>query len=323
MRTPARIPALALLVALTWTSVALANPMDITLSRFIQEDYRGGNCGEGTATSPWCGDVLDVDAFRNISRELGFAMSPFILSPPETLGYAGFYTGLAGQVTIIHSDEEYWEIGTEEMKPQSALFLTAVQARKGLPASFELGTTLGYMASTEQVVLGLDIKFSVFEGFRKKVGGGFPDMAIRAGVNQLIGEDELNLTTVGLDAAISWPITIMQQSTLTPFAGYQHIWIIADSEVVDGTPDRNFVTECGDPLLNDCGSGDVTDSNNMLDFPRMTIQMSRLMFGMRFIYEYFALTVQYSVGIPIQPRDKDDLGAEAMHQISFGVGADY
>jgi hypothetical protein len=308
----------AIFLALTWATAAVANPMDITLSRFVTNT----NCGEGTATSPYCGDVLDTEAYRNIARELGFGMAPFILAPPETLGYSGFYTGLAGQVTIIHNDEEYWKTGTEEMKPMSALFLSAVQARKGLPASFELGTTLGYMASTEQVVVGLDVKFSPFEGWRKKVGGAFPDMAVRGAVNQLIGEDELNLTMVGVDGMISWPITIMQQATLTPFGGYQHLFIITDSEVVDGTPARNFVTECGDPILNDCGGGDVTDSNNMLDFPRITIQMSRIVFGFRFIYEYLAITAQYSIGLPIQQKDKD-LDAKAMHQISFGVGADY
>lgn len=319
MKEAARKTLPIVLLAMIWAPQALANPMDITLSRFITQE-----CGH---TDPYCGDVADHTAFRDISRELGFAMAPLILAPPETLGYSGFYTGIEGQVTFINKGEDFWIEGTEEKKPHGALFFSAVHVRKGLPASFELGTTLGYMAATEMVIVGLDLKFSVFEGFRKKAGGVFPDMALRAAVNQLIGEDELNLTVVGLDASFSWPITIMQQSTLTPYGGYQHVWIITDAEVVDGTPDRNFVAECHDPIENLCDGdpsniGDVTDSNNMLDFERQQVHMSKLFFGMRFIYEYLAISVQYAFGVPINQQDKDR-DAPIQHQLTFGVGADY
>lgn len=323
MKRAARSTPFVLLLALAWAPPAHANPMDITLSRFVTNS----DCGLGTPASPYCGDVADHESFRDLSRELGFAMAPFVLSPPETLGYSGFYMGLAGQVTLINKDEDYWINGTEEMKPHGALFLSAVQVRKGLPASFELGTTLGYMAATEQVVVGLDIKFSPFEGFRKGVGAAFPDMALRAGVNQLLGEDELNLTTVGLDAALSYPITILQQATLTPYVAYQYMWIFVDAEVVDGTPDRNFSAECGEPLNNDCvhpdgTHGDVTDSNNMIDFGRQIVNTSRLIFGIRFIYEYLAFTAQYSFGVPHQKIEFDE-DEPIVHQIAFGVGADF
>ncbi|MBW2261018.1 MAG: hypothetical protein JRG91_03515 [Deltaproteobacteria bacterium] len=322
MTRAARNSMFLFLTALAWAPSALANPMDITLSRFVTQE-----CGDGTATSPYCGDVADHEAFRDLSRELGFAMAPFVLSPPETLGYSGFHFGLAGQITIINKDEDYWINGTEEKKPHGALFLSAIQVRKGLPAGFELGTTLGYMASTEQVALGLDVKFSPFEGFRRGAGGAFPDMALRAGVNQLIGEDELNITTVGLDASLSYPITILQQATLTPYVAYQYMWIIIDAEVVDGTPDRNFTAECGEPLMNDCSHGDgtygdVTDSNNMIDFGRQIVNTSRLIFGLRFIYEYLAFTAQYSFGVPHQKIEFDN-DEPVVHQIAFGIGADF
>lgn len=306
--------ALAALALASWCRPAHANPMDITLSRFVTEA-----CGE--LGLPECEDVVDVEGFRNISRELGFAMAPFLLAPAETLGYSGFYTGLEGQVTIIDNKADYWIKGTEEQKPAGALFLSAVHARKGLPGGLELGASLGYMAQTEQVALGMDIRFSPFQGWRKGVGGAFPDLAIRGSVMNLMGEDELNLTVVGVDASLSYAITIMQQATLTPYFGYQFLWIIADAEVVDATPGRNFFGECGTPL-GDCTGGDPSDSHNLIDFSRTYIHMNRLTLGVRFIYEFLAVTAQYGIGLPANKHDKDN-DAPIMHQITFGVGADY
>jgi hypothetical protein len=293
----------------------LANPMDITLNRFVTDDTCGSVGGD------YC--LSDGQAFRDISRELGFALAPLVLAPPETLGYSGFYVGLEGQITMISNKEEYWKKGTEEMKPSGALFLSALHIRKGLPGSLELGTTFGYLAATEQVVLGLDIKFSPLQGLRQKMRKWipFPDLAIRGTVHQLIGEDELNLTMVGIDASLSYPFTLMHQATLTPYFAYQFLWIIADSEVVDGTPGRNFAYECGTDLGPAC-LGDPTDSNNLLDFERQYIHINRLMVGLRLIYEYLAFTVQYSMGLPANKQDKDN-NAAVMHQISFGVGADF
>ncbi len=301
-------------VMLAWPSPASANPMDVTLSRFVTEP-----CGD--LGLPNCEDVVDTEGFRNISRDLGFAMAPVLLVSVEAPGYSGFYTGLEGQVTIIDKDADYWIKGTEEQKPAGALFLSAIHARKGLPGSLELGSTLGYMAQTEQVVLGVDIRFSPFQGWRKGVGGAFPDISIRGSVTNLMGEDELNLTVVGVDASLSYAITIMQQATLTPYFAYQFLWIIADAEVVDATPGRNFTQECGNPL-GDCTGGDPTDSHNLIDFERTYIHMNRLTLGVRFVYEYLTISAQYGIGIPANKHDKDN-DAPIMHQITFGVGADY
>ncbi len=307
------LPSLAVAIILA-SPLAQANPMDITLGRLVTDE----TCG---ASDNFC--VADGQAFRDLSRELGYALSPFVLAPPETLGYSGFYVGLEGQVTFINNDEEFWRKGTEEMKPSGALFLSGLHIRKGLPGSLELGTTFGYMAATEQVVLGLDVKFAPLQGLRKKLRKwiAFPDLAVRGTVHQLIGEDELNLTMIGVDASISYPFTIMKQAILTPYFAYQFLWIIADSEVVDGTPGRNFVYECGTDLGSSC-VGDPLDSNNLLDFERQYIHMSRLVMGMRLIYEYLAFTVQYGMGIPANKQEKDN-DAPILHQISFGVGSDF
>lgn len=309
--------AMAVLVvapAVLLASPAMANPMDITLGRLVMDP----NCG-GVGGDP-C--VADAQAFRDLSRELGYALAPFVLAPSETLGYSGFYVGLEGQTTIINNDEDYWVNGTEENKPSGALFLSGLHIRKGLPGSLELGTTFGYLAATEQVVLGLDFKFSPLQGLRQKLRKWipFPDLAIRGTVHQLIGEDELNLTIVGVDASLSYPFTIMKQSILTPYFAYQFMWIIADSEVVDGSPGRNFTHECGEEL-GGC-SGDGSDSYNLLDFPRLYIHMHRMIFGLRFIYEYFSISVQYAMGAPANTKDKNN-DVKPMHQISFSVGSDF
>jgi len=305
------LPAVLVAVLVGWAGPAGANPMDITLGRLVED----GSCGAvgGLNCTP------DQQAFRDLSRELGFAMSPFLLAPAETLGYSGFYVALESQLTFISNDQQFWVDGTEEMKPHGALFLSQVQVRKGLPGSAEIGTSIGYMAATEQVVMGLDFKIAPFQGFRKGVGGGFPDIALRGSMHHLLGEDELNLTVAGIDASMSWAITIMNQATIAPYFAYHHLWIIADSEIVDSTPGRNFAGECGS-IIGGCLNGE--DSYNNLDFEREYIHVSRLVLGARFIYEYLTFTLQYAMGIPLNKRDKDS-DAAVLHQISFGLGADF
>src|SRR6266704_1923593 len=54
----------------------------------------------------------------------------------------------------------------------------------------------------------------------------------------------MQLTTVGLDAQFSKPLTIQDQSVLTPWVGYQYLWIFGDSGLVDLTPGTDAIGYC-------------------------------------------------------------------------------
>ena len=60
-----------------------------------------------------------------------------------------------------------------------------------------------------------------------------------------MGTDQFSLTTVGLDAQLSKPIPIADTFTLTPWVGFQRLWIYGDSSVIDSTPNVDPIDQCG------------------------------------------------------------------------------
>ncbi len=217
---------------------------------------RAGEPGEGFRCQPhqW--------AFRNLVAQLGRAFAPKLLAPAETLGYNGFYIGIEGSLIPIDQGASYWIYGTEgeqaardagtaitDREPASTLFVPALHVRKGLPLGAEFGTQLHWMSASELFGLGLDVKVAPFEGFFSGVGY-LPSIAARGSVTRLLGDDELNLTVIGFDVSASKAFGVWGQVEIAPFAGWQYMWIIADTEVVDFTPERDAWSELN-PVWND------------------------------------------------------------------------
>lgn len=311
------------LVTVAFPGIARANPMDLTLSRLWDRE-----CARG-ARNParwWdeC-DHGDQAAFRELASEYGYAIAPPLLAPAETLGYAGFYLALEGFLTVINSSDDsnnVWVRGTEDQNPDDVLFVSSIHARKGLPFSFELGTSLSYVASTEQVLLGADVRWTLLEGYREGWQGYFPDIAFRASVNRLMGEDELDMTVIGSDVSLSRPWAISGMMTITPYVGYQWLRIIADNSLVlNGGPEdpdnqggSPTILECDAETHTECvggvgGPGDIA----YLDFDRENIDRHRIFLGIRFLYEHLSAALQ----VGIDPKSNPQTG--------FGVtiGLDY
>jgi hypothetical protein len=300
-------PFLAVLVcAFALAGAASANPMDLTLSRLYD---KGPSCDAALAgdPDPVTGRVradqeacADQAAFRNLSREFGLAIAPPLLAPAETLGYAGFYLGLEGVVTTINSGEDFWVRGTEDSNPDGALFVASIHARKGLPFSFELGTSVSYVSATEQVLLGADVRWALLEGYRTGWKAYFPDIAVRGAVNRLTGDDEMDLTVWSIDVALSHPFAISGMMTITPYGGYQFVQTIADTSLVLNGKDRpppetGTLIQCdggSDYQTNCIGGVNGPPDLHYLDFAREYIDRHRLYVGVRFIYEHFSATLQ-------------------------------
>src|SRR5262245_49853452 len=85
--------------------------------------------------------------FKQLVTELGVAIGPQFTSPSQTLGSLGFEVGLSTALTNIHQDASYWQYArrTDETV-DGALAMTTLHIRKGLPASFELGANIGWLA---------------------------------------------------------------------------------------------------------------------------------------------------------------------------------
>jgi hypothetical protein len=267
-------------------------------------------------------------AFKNLLSELGFAMSPNAMHPARTTGFGGFILSIQASYTKINSDAsstepngtqmQYWHLGTrgptdpatksfttKNDNPDSLLQVYSLTARKGLPLGFEVDGALGYLANSTLWMLGGDVRWAPFEGFRTGAGGILPDISVGGGVRTVLGTDKFTLTTVGLDAEMSKPIPIGSTVTLTPWVGFQRLWIFGDSTVIDSTPNVDALAQCGyagadpttgQPICNNklpSGADNNFDFNNNFTFDKVRVDRNRGSVGLDFRYEMLHLAGQF------------------------------
>lgn len=372
---------LLLLPALALPAIASADSNDIVLSRLTygfdgdewnpdieptidsngdgtpdREDPRtlGTSCGTGTT---FCGP--HQWAFRQLVSQLGIVFAPKLLAPPRTLGWSGFYVGLEGSLTGIDDDQRYWTLATEgetsdterfQGDPGPVMFVPTVRFRKGFPFGVELGTALSWMTGSEMLGLGLDVRVAPFEGFTKNIGI-LPDLSVRGSVTRVTGAREIDLTVVGLDVSLGKRFGAFGQVALAPYVGWQHLWIIGDTEVVDTTPARDAWGEC-DPQWSEqarCVAVDGSrapdrascedsepgfqwqadyvctaaagrdDYENNVVFDRETLEHERAFAGLQLIWEHLAITAQFDLDLTVA----DGVDAPKQWSTSLGVGMDY
>lgn len=281
----------------------------------------------------------DNQLWANLINELGVALAPGLSAPAMTLGYAGVYVGYEIAIANLNRTSDYWRRGTEggvgsnvnsgtssfRDRGDANSFVSRLHVRKGLPLGFELGTQVSHLHSSNMWSIGLDLRWSLFEGFRRGVGW-LPDFAVRGAVNTLVGSQQINLTVVGVDGMLSKRFTLGGQVRLTPFLGGQFLMILGDSGVVDFTPDRSAYAECprqeiryvadtramDDPNRSpsglvgqlQCGGGgrpvntmlpgDLNDTRNASVFQAMRIYRGRMIAGLQVQWEMFTVSGEFT-----------------------------
>jgi hypothetical protein len=230
--------------------------------------------------------------------------------------------------------------------PDNWLQHYAIDVRKGLPFGFELAADIGFMPRTSILSGGIDLRWSLLEGFRTGVGGVFPDFAVGGGVRTITGTSEFQLTVASLDTQVSKPIPVADSSVLTPYVGYQHLWIFGDSGLIDTTPGTDQLGYChyqgpnipgtpgaitppytGQPL---CTGGSSLDSNNSRVFEQAKIARDRIIVGLLYRYEMVLLgghfmtdlvapSKAWALGFPAQPQAIAGMPRQSV--IAFQVGA--
>ncbi len=372
MRTISRVlVAMTLVPALFAGKTAHAAGMDPTPERLVLQPggIPGGTTCQDIALNPQgfvnknpgqspnsFGCKADHVAFANMVSELGFAIAPTAFHPARTTGIGGFALTFEASYTKINADAfskatdgtmtQYWHKGTQgSVDPNTKQFSTAnngpdsllqvysLKARKGLPFGFELAGALGTLANTSMWVTGADIRWSLMEGFRTGGLGVLPDVAVGSGVRTLMGTSKFHLTTVGIDAQVSKPITLADSSILTPYVGYQRLIIFGDSVVVDTTPNVDPLKQCGyqgpDPntgeprctnkLNNDPKFNNDGDFNNNITFNKVRTHRHRGIFGVNYRYEVLYLASQFL--IDLTPPSDENPGLSDSRQWTFSLEA--
>jgi hypothetical protein len=311
---PARLLQAGLLFSLSvglYSERARAESMDFALERLVEnaDECRtaDGHAVPGVSCQP------DDDAFMKLINQYGMALAPTSMYPARTTGYGGFEILVEGAYTTINSDADYMKAGTRgptdevtgvasssNPSPPSLLQVYSLRLRKGFGFGVETGLTFGFMPKTSMIVGGLDLRIALFEGFRDGIPGFFPDLAVTGSVRTITGTPQVQLTVAGVSGILSKPITIAETGVLTPWAGYQHLFIFGDSGVIDFTPGESAVQACGLVGPNIPGTegheggdgspvcspgGTVSDFNNNQTFAPVRLMRQRLLFGLNYRYE--------------------------------------
>jgi hypothetical protein len=279
-------------------------------------------------------------AWANMMSELGYAIAPSAFHPARTTGFGGFSLSLEASYAHINADAQvsatdrtqYWHLGTQgttdpnthkfsdrNTAPDSILQIYTVKATKGLPFGFQITGALGYVANTSLWVGGADIHWALLEGYRTGLLGYLPDVAIGGGVRTLTGSRDFFMTTVGIDAELSKPITLADSAVLTPYVGAQRLYIFADSTVVNLAPNADPLQVCGfqgnDPTTGQpkCsqGPGSNTAFNDQVTFNKVRLDRWRGIVGLTYRYEILYLGGEFAM-------DLEDPGAEGQ-AAAYGI----
>jgi hypothetical protein len=247
--------------------------------------------------TPGTGPDLDGETrFRSMMSELGVAIAPRVMTPADTLGFAGFQFSADLGVTKINPNRlvggrSYWDGisavqpgNTAAVRPDSYLTTVGGYVRKGLwiplPA-FEFGAGALSLLGSRMYVLQGYAKLALQEGFH---GWWLPSFAVRGAGSQLLGTSEVDLTVYSVDLLASKAFDIGGTARIEPIVGWSILFISARSGVIDATPACDAFKSPGGPqtpaptcAASQAGAGD--DLNANFTFPKQDIITRHRFFG--------------------------------------------
>lgn len=282
--------------------------------------------------------IRDDASFKKLIGQYGFAMAPSAMHAARTTGFGGFHLSIEGQYTKVDDGSDALKNGTRgpddpstnrssvlNGSPDPFLQVYALKVRKSFGFGLEVMGTVGFMAQTNILIGGSDVRLSLLEGFRAPDWPGYlPDVAVGGGVRTITGTAAFQLTVAALDAQISKPLPISNSSIITPWLGYQYVWIFGDSGLVDLTPHTDPLGYCnyagdnlpgnwdtdkeqsdGRPLYDGqpvCLGGSREDFNNNVVFDQARFERQRLITGLNYRYEMVMVGMEFLVDL-VAPGD--------------------
>lgn len=237
-------------LALWWPALARAEKNDLNLLNLCPPSANGqcswvGRAGGQTTVT------LDPEAasrYRSLMSELGVVMAPRLMTPADTLGYAGFQFSAELGFTSINPSRQiggqsYWN-GIEgvnpsnpnAVRPAGTLATLGGFVRKGLwlpiPA-LEFGAGAVSLLDSHMYAIQGYAKFALQEGFHDWV---LPSFAVRGSASQLLGSSQVTMTIYGVDLVVSKAFSLGGTARLEPYLGWNMLFIDARSGVIDATP---------------------------------------------------------------------------------------
>jgi hypothetical protein len=218
---------LALVLAVVVAVPAAAGPNDIELLGLVD-------------TSDPAAPVVRNEDFRSLVRELGLIFTPSGLQPAETTGIAGFDFAVDYAFHPVNIGRAYWQDALEQ--PGNRLPMTlGARARKGfvlpVPLASEVELGAQWLIESRMLNLGANLRLALNEGFTGAHWWVFiPDIAVQAGINRVVGSDDLDLLTITAGGTISKSFGLFGMVNFCPFFGYQSVFVNGSTRLVDTNP---------------------------------------------------------------------------------------
>ena len=166
--------------------------------------------------------------FRNLSEDLGAALSYKAVIPATPLGITGFDLGLEVTATKLpHRDA--WDRASSGTAPDT-LYVPKLHLHKGLPAGIDLGAFYTSIPGTNISLWGAEVRYAILEG-----GVAQPALGLRGTYSKLSGVDQLDFNTTGLELLISKGMAIF-----TPYAGVGRVWTTSNPVGVSNVSKEEF-----------------------------------------------------------------------------------
>jgi len=166
--------------------------------------------------------------FRNLSEDLGSALSYKAISPAESMGVTGFDVGVELTSTKLAKSGPKWKTltGTD----MSNVYVPKLHVTKGLPLNIDIGAFASTIPTTGINLFGGELKYAVLPG-----SVAMPAVAIRGALTKLSGVKQLTLDTKSLDVSVSKGFAMF-----TPYAGIGQVWVNSTPDAALGLKSESF-----------------------------------------------------------------------------------
>jgi len=159
-------------------------------------------------------NLLTQTQFRDLSEDLGSALSYKAVTSAAPLGITGFDMGIEVTQTSMAKSSQLWGTITGNGNSVSNLYLPKLQVAKGLPFGIDVGAFYSKVPSTNISLAGAELSYAILDGSMAT-----PAVAVRGAFTKLSGVSELSFDTKSLDISVSKGFAMF-----TPYAGVGEVW---------------------------------------------------------------------------------------------------
>ena len=152
--------------------------------------------------------------FRQLSEDLGAALSYKPVAPAEPLGLLGIDIGLEITVTDLQGSNVY-ERATGSSSNSDYLLVPKLHVHKGLPLRLNVDAFYSTVPDSNIELFGGAVGFALIEG-----GVTLPALTVRAAATKLSGVDGLDLDTQSIELTVSKGFAL-----LTPYGGIGRVHV--------------------------------------------------------------------------------------------------